>query len=71
MMDDLKVDLVNTGRFSLQLKATEKAPNFQEVLKSMPDIGINVVFHKRNRTGEVVIMSKEDFYSLLSELKHK
>ena len=69
--DVAKGDLVNTGNmFRFQLKATEKAPNFQEVLKEMKDDHkINCVFHKRNRKGEVVVMSKEDFYAVISMLK--
>jgi hypothetical protein len=70
MTDDAKVDFVNTGRFNIQAKATEKAPNFQETLASMPvDNRINAVFHKRNRQGEVVVMDKKDFYEILGILQ--
>lgn len=68
--DVLKTDLINTGMFNMQMKATEKAPNFQQVLSTMPtDHNFNVVFHKRNRQGEVVVLSKHDFYELLNIMK--
>jgi hypothetical protein len=69
--DVLKTDLINTGFLSIQCKATEKAPNFQEVLSTMPnDDKYNLIFHKRNRMGEVVVMSKCDFYELLAMIKN-
>jgi len=32
------------------------------------DNNYNVIFHKRNRLGEVVVMTKEDFYDILQML---
>lgn len=61
-MDDAGVDLCGTEPFNVQCKALERAPNYHQVLAGMPDKGINVLFHKRNRAGEVVVMRKEDFY---------
>jgi hypothetical protein len=70
-VDDVeKTDLVNTGMIRFQLKAMEKFPNFFDVLDSMPDDErYNVIFNKRNRKGEIVVMSKEDFYEILNILK--
>ena len=67
MLDDMKVDLTNTGFFNVQAKAVERlSPSYHEILKSMPkDSNYNIIFHKRNNKGEVVVMSKEDFYEIL------
>jgi len=63
--DDEKVDLCNTDPFNVQCKAWERAPSYHDVLSEMPEDGnINVIFHKRNRKGDVVVMRKEDFYKL-------
>ena len=69
-LDDAGVDLCNTGFFQVQCKAWEKAPSYHDVLASMPqeEKKINVVFHKRNRKGEVVVMSKKDFYRMCIEM---
>lgn len=64
-MDDAGVDLCNTEPFNVQCKAWERAPNYHQVLAEMPKKGINVLFHKRNRAGEIVVMKKEDFYWLV------
>lgn len=68
--DDQKVDLVGTGIWNLQLKAVEAKLDYHEILKSMPieEGQINVVFHKKNRQGVTVTMSREDFYSLVKML---
>lgn len=64
--DDSLVDLVGTEPFNIQLKATERAPSYHSILSAMPQDGnINVLFHKRNRIGEVVVIKKEDFYKLI------
>ena len=70
MLDDMKVDLTNTGFFNVQAKAVERlSPSYHEILDSMPkDNNYNVIFHKRNRKGEVVVMTKEDFYELVQML---
>ena len=71
MMDDAGVDFVNTNFFSLQAKAVEKGMNGHLVLEKMPDDdNINVILHKKNRQGEIAIMSKKDFYAIL-EYFHK
>jgi DNA modification methylase len=72
-LDDQGVDLVHTDPFYFQLKAVESGINYHKVLKEMkqdPD-HLNVVMHKRNRQGEVVAMSKEDFFRLLGMLIEK
>lgn len=65
-MDDLKVDLVNTGDYHVQCKAVEKGVYPHKILESMPKDKIRVLFHKKNRQGEVVSMTKEDFYKLIT-----
>ena len=67
--DSLKCDIVNIPMFNLQAKATESTPSYHSLLKEMPqDTNYNVIFHKRNRKGEVVVLSKEDFYEILNML---
>lgn len=70
MLDDLKVDLTNTGIFNIQAKNVERlSPSYHDILKSMPnDSNYNLIFHKRNRKGEVVVMTKEDFYEIMEML---
>lgn len=70
MLDDLKVDLTNTGFFNVQAKAVERlSPTHHDILESMPkDSNYNVIFHKRNRKGDIVVMSKDDFYELVQML---
>lgn len=71
-LDDAKVDLTNTGIFNVQCKAVERLGNLHDVLNSMPDDDkLNLVFHKRNRKGDLVAMKAEDFYKLIKELKKK
>ena len=70
MTDDMLVDFVNTKPFNIQAKRWSHAPAYQEVLKAMPqDSNYNVVIHKKPNKGEVVVMSKEDFYELIRMLK--
>ena len=70
MLDDMKVDLTNTGIFNIQAKAVERlSPSYHDILDSMPkDNNYNCIFHKRNRKGEVVVMTKEDFYDIVQML---
>ena len=71
MLDDLGVDLTHTGIFNVQAKAVERlAPSYHDILASMPqnDNNYNTIFHKRNRKGEVVVMTKEDFYDIMQML---
>ena len=65
-MDDLKVDLVNTGDFHFQLKAWERNPVYHDLLKEMPR-GKNVIIHKRNRKGSIAVMDLNLFYLLLEK----
>jgi len=61
-LDDEKVDLTHTDPFNVQLKAVENLGSAHNTLNEMPDDdNINVVFHKRNRKGTIVSMTKEDF----------
>lgn len=63
-LDDAGVDLCFTGPFNVQAKLWQRAPSYHSVLDNMPK-GINVLIHKRTRKGEVAVLSKEDFYTLL------
>lgn len=70
-MDDQLVDLLNTKPFSVQIKRWSHAPAYQDVLKAMPqDSNYNIIIHKKPNKGEVVVIGKEDFYELISMLKH-
>ena len=68
--DDANVDYVNTPPYNIQAKRWKSAPSYHEVLASMPDNGnYNVIIHKRPNKGEVVVMSKADFYDMVEKLK--
>ena len=68
-MDDALCDLIHTDPFNLQCKAWEHAPSYHDILSEMPqNENINIIIHKRNRKGEVVVMKKEDFYRILKLL---
>jgi hypothetical protein len=68
--DDANVDFVHTEPFNIQAKRWKSAPSYHEVLDSMPqDNFYNVVIHKRPNKGEVVVMSKTDFYEIIKMLK--
>lgn len=68
--DNLGVDLCGTGCWQIQAKAWESAPSYHKVLAKMPQKkGIyNLLFHKRNHQGSVVVMKQEDFVELLEML---
>lgn len=69
MTDDANVDFVNTDPFNIQAKRWKSAPSYHEILKSMPNDGnFNVIFHKRPNKGEVVVMDKKTFYTLVKNL---
>lgn len=65
--DDQKVDLVETGPFNVQCKAVEKMSGYHALLREMPAGGVNIIIHRRNRLGEVVVMDKKDFYRLVKK----
>jgi hypothetical protein len=68
--DDSNVDFVHTEPFNIQCKRWVSAPSYHEVLKSMPDDNnYNVIFHKRPRKGEVVVMDKKTFYDLIEKMR--
>ena len=67
--DDKGIDIMYTDPFNFQLKAVERLGNIHKILNGMPnDNNYNVVIHKRNNQGEVVSMSKDDFYEILGML---
>ena len=76
-LDDCWVDLVETGDYNFQLKCYT---NFSvrkciEVLKTMTErlVGrrqaknTNIILVKIKSKGEVVVMSKKDFYKLITK----
>lgn len=65
--DDQGVDLCYTEPFNVQCKAVEKLGPTHDILARMPNDGINLVFHKRNRKGTVVSMFQEDFIKILNQ----
>ena len=68
--DDACVDFVHTEPFNIQAKRWKSAPSYQDVLNAMPQNGnYNVIIHKRPNRGEVVVMSKDDFYEIIKMLK--
>ena len=68
--DQEGVDLLKSGFLNVQAKSWEAGPPYHKILKEMPDDGnYNVIFHHRKHKGEVVVMSKEDFYEILGTMK--
>ena len=69
-LDAQNVDFINTPPINFQCKRWSRAPSYHEVLDSMPkDNNYNVIIHKRPHKGEIIAMSKEDFYELIKMLK--
>ena len=64
------LDITNCDPWNVQIKRWKSAPSYQDVLKSMPkDDNYNIIIHKKPNKGEVVVLSKEDFYELVKMLK--
>lgn len=69
-LDDSMVDFTDTPPFNIQAKRWKSAPSYHDILNDMPqDENYNVIIHKRPSKGEVVVMSKEDFYEIIKMLK--
>lgn len=67
-LDDAKVDIFGTQKygFHIQAKRYKNNPNLFGVLSEMPtDECINTIFWKKPHVGEIVCMTKQDFYELL------
>ena len=67
-LDDAKVDIFGTQKygFHIQAKRYKNNPNLFEILNEMPtDDCINTIFWKKPHVGEIVCMTKQDFYELL------
>lgn len=68
--DNANVDFVETPPFQIQAKRWKSAPSYHEILASMPqNENYNIIIHKRPNKGEVVVMSKSDFYEIIKMLK--
>jgi len=60
------IDLTGTGNYQVQCKNTERTPAYHLILADMPQNGkTNIVIHKRNNSGAVVVMTFEDFIKIL------
>ena len=68
-LDDAGVDLCGDIPIHVQCKAVESCPQLHDILKRMPTDKPRVVFWKRNRKTELVIMEKQEFYKMLDTLK--
>ena len=69
-MDVKGIDLVNTGCFNVQCRSRESQFNYLTLLQAMPEDGnYNLIIHKKNYSGELVIISKQDFFELIRMLK--
>ena len=65
-LDHCGVDLVGTPGFNIQLKATERPPSYHDILDYMPKgQNKNIIIHKRNHKGSVVVMRLDDFLELM------
>jgi len=70
--DPKGIDIVNTGMFNIQTKARQNLNLFDVLFGEMPDSeNINIVFWKRNRQKDIVVMDKESFYELLEVLRRE
>jgi hypothetical protein len=68
-LDDKGVDICYLNPFNVQCKSWERAPSYHDVLASMPKDGnYNVLFHKKNRRGTVVVLTEEDFFKIVKLL---
>lgn len=67
LMDDAEgIDMrlkIGENEFGIQCKAVEKLGNHHKIIKEINHPN-PVLFHKRNRQGEVVTIPKELFYKL-------
>lgn len=73
LFDDYSgVDLCDTGNFNVQCKALERTPPYHTILKKMPQGSkTNIVIHKRNNAGIVVVMTFEDFLQIAKDAGRK
>ena len=67
--DDAGVDILGVDGYAIQCKAVERGLSLHNTIDHIDTkYGIPVVFWKKNRKEELVIMKKKDFYGLI---KHK
>ena len=69
-MDDRKIDLINTSPFAVQCKASINNPSYHKIFKEMLEIKghYKLIYHKKPRDKEYVVIQKEDFHELLDML---
>lgn len=64
-LDDIgKVDIETDFPFNIQCKSMANQPNIDKTLMEINTDKPPVIFFKKNRCEEVVIMKKSDFYKL-------
>jgi len=69
-LDNQKVDLSGTPGYYFQCKHQERTQPYHEILKEMPDTNnTNVILHKRNNSGVVVVMELDDFLQLIKKAR--
>ena len=67
--DDAGVDILGVDGYAIQCKAVERGLNLHDTINHIDTkYGVPVIFWKKNRKEELVIMKKKDFYGLI---KHK
>ena len=69
-LDDHKIDLTDTYPFSIQAKCTKNNPSYHKIFKEMLEIKghYKLIYHKKPRDKEYVVIQKEDFHELLDML---
>jgi len=64
------IDLTGTPGFNIQLKALERAPSYHEILNKMPQgQNKNIIIHKKNNKGCLVVIGLDDFIRILKNGK--
>jgi hypothetical protein len=63
------IDLTGTPGFNVQLKAVERlSPGYHEILAKMrQDKNTNIIMHKRNNKGCVVVVGFDDFVKIIKQ----
>jgi len=75
--DAQKVDICYTEPFNFQCKTTKGKINYDEIIKSMPDDGINIILHKQTEkkgkrfyeVGRYAILPMEELMMLIDVYK--
>jgi hypothetical protein len=70
MLDNMKIDIMNVDPFTVQCKAVESL-NVHKAFNEIPKVEgkYRVLFHKKNRTGTLVVMEVDEWLELIQMLK--